>query len=242
MAGKKKEETPAIVAPDTTKLGNETHSIAVQAKAITVRDETSYQLASSLIDVGNGLLKEIGQTFDPLISSAHKLHKDLLEQKKTFTSPIEAALSAKKREMANWQMDQERLRRAEEARLAEIARKDAEALAVAEAAMLEQQGETEAAEEVIQQAIEAPTPTVVLPAFKSSEFGRKTLITWKWKIVDLSKIPLAFLVVVPNASTGLMQDVSTSAIGALVRNLKNKELAEAQFKGGVEVWEDRTIV
>lgn len=242
MATKKVKETaPAIQEPDTKKLGNDSTSIAAQAKAITVKDEASYKRASALIDIGNDILKEIGATFDGPIKAAHALHKDLLAKKKILTDPIEAALNAKKREMGNWQMEQERLRRQEEARLAEEARKHAEALAVAEASALHQQGDTEAAEEVIQQAIEAPTPTVVLPKFQSSDFGRTSRSVWKWKIVDLAKIPIHFLVPCENASTKLLQDVSTAPIGALVRSLKNKELAESTFKGGVEVWEDRSI-
>jgi hypothetical protein len=236
-----KETALAVQEPDTTKLSTDTTSIAAQAKLITVTNIATYQKASALIDVGNGLLQEIGATFDGPIKAAHALHKDLIAKKKVLTDPIEAAINAKKREMGNWQYEQDRIRRAEEARLAEEARKQAEALAVAEAQILEQQGQTEAAEEVIQQAIEAPTPTVVLPKFQSSDFGRTTRQVWKWKIVDLSKIPLHFLVVCENAQTKLMQDVSTSAIGALVRTLKNKEMAEAQFKGGVEVWSENSV-
>ena len=111
-----------------------------------------------------------------------------------------------------------------------------------EAAVLASQGEAEAADQVIEEAISAPAPAVVLPKFNSSEFGRTTRTVWKWKIVDLTKLPLHFLTVTNNASTGLPQDISTAAIGALVRTLKNKELAEAQFKGAVEVWEDKTII
>lgn len=238
---KAKETVPAVMEPDTKKLSSETNSIAVQAKAITVTDAASYQKASALIDTGNEILKEIGATFDPLIKNAHQLHKDLIAKKNVFAAPIEAALSAKKREMGNWQMEQDRLRRAEEARLAEEARKHAEALAVAEAQVLAQHGQTEAADEVIQQAIEAPAPTIVLPKFQSTDYGRSTRSVWRWKIVDLTKIPLHFLIVCENASTKLMQDISTSLIGDTVKRVKNKELAEAQFKGGIEVWEDRSV-
>lgn len=243
MATKKAASTaPATQEPDTKKIGTESHSITVQAKAITVTDEASYRKASALIDVGNGLLKQIGETFDPLIKNAHQLHKDLLGRKKTFTDPIESALNAKKREMSNWQMAEERKRREEEARLAEAGRREAQEQAMREASVLASQGEAEAAEQVIEEAIHAPAPTVVLPKFQSSEFGRTTRTVWKWKIVDLAKLPLHFLTVTENASTKLPQDISTAAIGALVRTLKNKELAEAQFKGGVEVWEDKTII
>ncbi len=242
MVTKKKETAPAVVEPDTKKLSSETNSIANQARSITVQDAASYQKASALIDTGNEILKEIGVTFDPLIANAHQLHKDLIAKKKVFTGPIEAALSAKKREMASWQMEQERLRRAEEARLTAEAKKHSDALAIAEAEALRKTGDVEAAKEVIQQAIEAPAQTVVLPKFQSTEFGRGTRTIWRWEIIDLTKIPLSFLAVCNNASTGLMQDVSTAAIAAIVKGTKNKEMTESMFGGGVKVWADTIVI
>lgn len=243
MTTKKATSTaPAIPQPDTKKIQKESGTIVTQAKSITVTDEASYRRGSEIIDAGNGILKQIAETFDPLVANAHKLHKDLLGTKKQFADPIEAALRSIKRQMADWQMKLERERRAKEAEESEKARKEALEQAQREALVLEGQGEAEAAEEIVQQAIEAPAPAISLPAFNSSEFGRTTRSVWKWKIVDLSKIPIHFLQVVDNASTKLAQDVSTAAIGALVRTMKNKEMAEAQFKGGVEVWEDKTII
>lgn len=244
MATKKAPTTtaPAIQEPDTKKIGTETNSIAAQAKAITVKDEASYRKASDVIDSGNALLKQVAETFDGLIKTAHQMHKDLLSKKKSFTDPVESVLNVLKRQMSDFQMKLERERRAEEAKRAEAARLEAQEQAMREAVLLESQGEKEAAEEVIQQAIEAPAPAVSLPKFQSSDFGRTTRTVWKWKIVDLTKLPLHFLTVTNNASTGLPQDISTAAIGALVRTMKNKELAEAQFKGAVEVWEDKTII
>lgn len=242
MATKKATPAPAIQEPDTKKIGTEMNSIATQAKAITVRDEATYRKASDIIDAGNGLLKQVGETFDSLIKSAHQMHKDLLTKKKGFTDPIDSVLNVLKRQMSDFQMRLERERKAEEARQAEAARLEAQEQAMREAAVLASQGEPEAAEEVIQNAIEAPAPAITLPKFQSSEFGRTTRTVWKWKLVDLTKLPLHFLTITNNASTGLPQDISTAAIGALVRTLKNKELAEAQFKGAVEVWEDKTII
>ncbi len=229
-----------IEQPETDKLSNQSLTIIEQAKSIVVKDAETYQKAADVISVGKSLLKQIGETFDPLIESAHKAHKQLLATKKQFTDPIEVALSVKRREMSAYELEQTRLRKLEEARLAEIARKDQEAKAIEEASVLEEWGEVEEAEEVLQKAIEAPAPTVRLPEFKASDFGAKSRSVWKWKIVDLGKLPIHFLSVVRNPSTGLEQDISTAAVGALVRSLKSKELCDAQFKGSVEVWEERT--
>jgi hypothetical protein len=243
MTTKKSTSTaPALIQPDTKKIEKESSSIVTQAKAITVKDEESYRKGSDVIDAGNAILKQVNDTFDPLVSNAHKLHKDLLATKKQFTDPIESALRAIKRQMSDWQMQLERDRKAKEAELAEQARKEALEQAQREALVLEGQGEAEAADEVIQTAIEAPAPAITLPSFQSSDFGRTTRSVWKWKITDVSKIPVHFLTVTKNASTQLEQDISTAAIGVLVRTLKNKEMAEAQFKGGVQVWEDKTII
>lgn len=245
-APKKGKAAPApkkeIWIPDTREIDDSSLSLSDRAKKITVKDEVSYKKASEIIDAGNSILKEIGSTFDSLIQDAHKLHKDLLGKKKALTDPVESTIRVLKRQMADFQMKLEQDRRAEEARLQAEAKQQAHEQAMREAAVLEQQGEHEAAEQVVTEAIEAPAPAVSLPKFQSSDFGRTTRVVWKWKIVDLAKIPLHFLTVTNNASTGLPQDISTAAIGALVRTLKNKDLAEAQFKGGVEVWEDKTII
>jgi len=243
MPPKKKEETALIVAPavETEAINKQTIDVVSQAKAITVTDNVSYAKASELISIGNAILKEIDDTFNPLVKDAHTLHKNLLAKKKALADPIEGALNAKKREMGNYQLEQDKIRRAEEARLAEIARQEAQDRALAEAALLEAQGESEAAEQVVQEAIEAPPPPVVLPKFQASEFGRSSRDVWKWRIVDLGKIPMQYLTVVENPSNKLMQNVSTSAIGGLVRAAKTKEVAEAFFNGGVEVWPEKSV-
>ena len=112
--------------------------------------------------------------------------------------------------------------RVKEARLESELKARQEAEAMEAAKHLEAQGETEAANEVMQQAIDT-TPTVVLPKIQSKIEGISTRKVFKFKITDIKKIKPDFL----------MPD--EKKIGAMVR--ATGKAAEGLI-GGIAVYED----
>lgn len=72
------------------------------------------------------LRKQIDDTYDPRIEEAHKLHKNLLADKKRFTSPLDQAETVYKDKMGARIRFEEAEARAEAERVAEAQRKDHE--------------------------------------------------------------------------------------------------------------------
>src|SRR6185437_2956841 len=82
---------------------------------------------------------------------------------------------------------------AEEQRLAEIARKEAEDRALAEAQVLEARGEGHLAEIVMQEALAAPAPVVVVAATVQKVEGIASRKNWRYRIVNEALIPREYL-------------------------------------------------
>lgn len=124
-----------LVTPEE-EVSREVVSVEAQAKALKVVDAKSYLDAGELWKSIKALRKKVADTFDPLVKKAFELHKNAVATKKENDSPLEAAERMVKQAMSNYDLEQERIRRAEEARLAEIARKEEEARRQAELARL----------------------------------------------------------------------------------------------------------
>lgn len=111
--------------------------------AITTAAE--YIRIGDLWKEGRALLKEIDDGYDDLIKAAHKLHKDAVAKKAKYYNPVDGAVRAAKSLMSSWDAEQERKRREEEARLAEIARKQAEEQALLDAIAAEEEAKANGA-------------------------------------------------------------------------------------------------
>lgn len=233
-------KAPATTAIVTTPIETETATLSAGLK-IVVSDRDTYLKASQTKDAAKAVLKQISDTFDGHIAAAYRSHKELCATKKKFADPVDQVIRHVSRQMSDFEIAQERSRRQEEARLAEQSRKHQEDLAVAQAANLEAAGHTEAAEQVIQEAIAAPEPAVMLEKFNPNDYGRSSRSVWRWEIVDISKLNLTLLTVSKNSSTGLNQEISTTGLGALIRTMHDRA-HQTVGEGACKIWEDKTTV
>jgi rubrerythrin len=161
-------------------------------KAIIIKSNVDYER------VGEEL-KQIKTLFNALENERKSATKPLDEAKKKimdwFRQPSEKLTIAeanRKRAMIGYQQEQEKKRREEEARLAELQRKEAERLAK-KAAEAEAKGRTEKAEELRQQAQEASTIAPIVPPKVEKINGIKTMKIWKFRIVNEKLIPRDYL-------------------------------------------------
>jgi len=118
-----------------------------------IRTADEYVHVGDLWKEGRALLKEIDEGYDDLIKAAHKLHKDAVAKKARYYSPVDTAVRTAKGLMSAWDLEQERLRREEQARLEAIARAEEEARRKAEAERIE--AERKAEEERLMAAAQA---------------------------------------------------------------------------------------
>jgi len=233
----KKTATVVVKEPETAIIVTQTSTLEEQAAAIVVSDKKSADKAAELRSSAKTLLAQVNDTFDPSIGDAFKLHRGLIATKKKFATPIEEVISGLGFRLSRYANEQEALRLAEQRKLQEQARRDQEEAALAQAALYQQQGNEEAAEEVMRDAIESDAPTVIVPREKIEGVSFRKVV--KWEITDITKIPLNFLQIARNPSNGLNQEISTSGLGAYIRSQGVSAMKVIQ---GVRVWEDSTTV
>ena len=162
-------------------------SIPDQAKALTVASNEDYTQGETLLSSCKQLETEIHAAFDPIVEKAHLAHKEAVAQRAKYLNPIEEGRKILKQKMIAFQQEQERIRREEQARLEAEAQKRAEDEALALASQAEAEGNTEMAEAIISEPVQAAP--VVLPkmAPKASRLSAgKTL--WYAEVTDIKAL------------------------------------------------------
>lgn len=196
-------------------------TIIEQGKSIVVISTSEdYTVAGELFTTIKGVMKQVDESFDPIIQKAHQAHKEAVAQKKKIYEPLETVSRHVKKVMGDYDTEQERIRKAEEARLQEIARKQEEERKLQEAVAAEQSGDKQEAEAIMEE------PVYVAPVVIKKEVPKVEGVVfrtiWKYRIIDERKIPREYLKV---------DDVK---IGGVVRSLK-----KATNIAGVQVYEER---
>jgi len=209
---------------ETNELEEKGCSFVERAKTITVKDEAGYLKAAEELLGIKSLRKEINETFDHLIKKAHETHKEAVAEKKRHEEPLIRAEGILKSGISTYTQEQERKRLEEQRKLEAEAWKREEEAKIAEAVAATNMGDTKAVDEILNEPIEVPP--VILPTATPKIQGLSTRKSWKFKVLDLSKINRQHLKV---------DDVK---IGQMVRAL-GKE-AEATI-GGIQVWEETGV-
>jgi hypothetical protein len=131
------------------KVSQESVSILDRVKALVVKDQESYNLATDLYKVALQVEKMADAAHDPVISHWHEKHKAACDDKKKDKELATQAKVLAKSKAAVWQDEQERIRQEQERKLREeaerqqreaerIAREEAERIR-AEAARIEEE-------------------------------------------------------------------------------------------------------
>jgi len=113
----------------------------------------------------------------------------------------------------------ERLRREEERRLQEIARKEEEERRLAEALQAEAEGNIEEAKAILEEPAYIPIPTVKadIPKVDNRLFRK----VWKFRVLDIRKVPIQYL------------KVDEIKVGQIVRAMKGETNIP-----GIQVYEE----
>lgn len=194
------------------------------AALITVVDAEQYTEACEFIRAISRTRKEVEETFGPIKKKAHETWKESVAQEKKYLDPLEKAEKVVKGKIGIYLDAEEKKRLELEAAEREKARKEQDERALLEAAELERQGNTAAAEQVVQEAVSAPAPVVVIPKTVAKQEGISARKTWHFRVADASLVPREYLV------------VDEAKIGAVVRALK--DVAKIP---GVEIYSESSV-
>ncbi len=159
------------------------------AAEIIVKDAESYQMAGKSWKSLTTLEKRIKSYWDGTVDDpgpvkmAAILKDNLTKKRDAMLGPVGEQKNSLRLGMKTFEDEQERIRRAEQARLEEEARKAAEEAALAQAVALEMNGHKAAAEAVIAAPVVAPA--VYVQKTTPTGFGNATRRTWGAEVTDL---------------------------------------------------------
>ena len=174
-------------------------------KVITNADD--YKHAGEWWKAGRDMMAAIDNAYDSIIAAAHKAHKEAVAKKKYFYEPVEQATKRVKRLMADYDAEQERIRKAEQLRLEAEARAREEERKLNEAIAVAATDPVQADAIMEETIIVAP---VILPKSTPKVEGMVYREIWKFEITDAGKIPRQFMT------------PDEKAIGGVVRSLKGQ--------------------
>jgi hypothetical protein len=197
-------------------------SVPDQAKQITIKTQEDYSRAGEMILTIKAIRKKITDTFKPIKQKMDAAKAEVLNQEKAADAPLKEAEAWLSPQIIAWNQEQERIRRAEEDRLREEARKREEDDRLAAAIQAEQSGQEDVAEEIMDEPVYVPP--VVLPKSTPKVVGMSIRENWKFRITNEKLIPREYL------------KVDEVKIGGVVRALK----ANCAIPG-VEVYNEGTI-
>ena len=214
--------TETMVGVADSELKAEAVTLRERADKCTITCNGDYlQVADNLKSI-KGVTKKAIEFFKPMKQQADAMKKAILERERMVLDPLGYAEARFKAKMKEWDDKREADRRAEEARLQELARRQAEKDAEKLARKAEKAGDTETAE-ALRSAPVAVSP-VVLQKDTPQVAGISYRDNWKFRIVNAALIPREYLI--PNEV----------AIGQVARALKD----QTQIPG-VEVYNERVV-
>jgi hypothetical protein len=203
--------TDIIVAPVKTTCADhalqEAQGILDHARAIVIKDQVGYEeaaIALKQLKARAAALEEERTKITKPMDAAKKAVMDLFRKPAEFLGEAERIVKAS---MVTYSNEQERIRKAEQARLDEIARKEREKIA-AQAAKAEAAGKTEKAEALQEKAQNIAAPVVESTVEKTSGISYRTV--YEFEIVDAEAIPREWMI------------PDLKAIGGAVRSTQGK--------------------
>ena len=197
-------------------------SVPEQARQIKVVDADSYRRAGEVIVYIKALRKKIADTFKPIKRKIDESKREALDQERAADLPLKEAENYLSPQIIAYGREQERIRREEESRLREIARKQEEERRMQEALEAEAQGETETANAIINEP--AYIPPVVVAKTLPKVAGMSIQGNWTFRIVN------------PNIVQREYWKVDEAKIGGVVRSLKDQCRIP-----GIEVYKESTV-
>jgi hypothetical protein len=160
---------------------HETRIAQIVARSADVADAESYQQVAGWLREGAERLKETETFFEPRKGLGFKLHQLICDRENVVIKPLRTWMDRAKGNWDRFRRQDEEKRRAEEQRLAEEARRAEQDRLTREAELLEQRGEPELAEQVLEQALHAPAPVIALTSALPETKGLSAAANWKWR-------------------------------------------------------------
>lgn len=171
----------------------EINTFCLERKAFEITTDEDLARAEEVLKACYEREKIIEKHCDGDIKAAHELHKSLVAKKKNYLEPVQTLITQLKQQVQGWLIRQKAKRDREIAEAEAAARKAEEEKRLADAQQMQDQGHTEAAEEILAAPI-APVLTSA-PAPKPKAASVTLSKVWKYEITDEKLIPREYLTI-----------------------------------------------
>ncbi len=176
-------------------------------KAITlikVVNEPTQEAAILLKQQNQDFINLVGETFDDIVSDAHKLHKNAFAKRQLNLQPFLDNKTLVQKKLTDYMIverqkreEEERKRQAKLRKEEEERRAKEEAARLREAEKLEKVGDIEGSELALNQAEEVREQPIIVPekniVKEMKKSGVQMRTTWKYRVIDPKKVKRDFL-------------------------------------------------
>lgn len=220
------------VMADEQKIENNLVEINNQALTLKITDNGTYSQAGTVLLAYKDLEKQIKNYFKPIKETAHKTWKQICDKENTELEKLKEGINHLSIEMANWNVEQEKIRKAEEERLHQEALKREEEERLQAAIQADTEGNKEEAQAILNEPVFVPPP--IVPKSVPKQEGLAMRETWTFRVVDVKALVKA----VADGSVPLMAVMpNTTFLGQQARALKGT----AKYNG-VEFYSEKSMV
>jgi septal ring factor EnvC (AmiA/AmiB activator) len=197
-------------------------SVKADASSLKVVDNDTYLQASELLKSLKELEKRIKDYFKPLKEQAHKAWKAVCDRENAEIEKLQPSMRYLNTQLTQYNLEQERKRQEEEARLRREAEKVEEERRLQEALEAEKTGNIKEAEAILEEKTFIPSPIVekTIPKVK----GQTMTTIWRWRVIDVNIVPREYM------------QVNEIAVNQIVKALKSKVNIP-----GIEVYQEYTM-
>ncbi len=158
-----------------------------QAKELAtgIKDDSSYRAACEFRVMIDKQRKNWQIVIKPAVSAAHEAHKKIKAVDNAVDEPLATALVILDPAISSWRREQERVRQIEQDKINAKLKKDEEDRKLAEAQALQDSGQEEEAERILEAPIQAPQ-VVLPPTTKVAGISDRTY--WSAEVFDIVKL------------------------------------------------------
>lgn len=211
-----------LAIPDTTSLAANQENVVALAEAFVVDSQLSLENATCLAKCCKANMVIVDDLLGPSVTKSNEAHKAAKGAWNTLTNPLKKAYDIYRNKIAAHVHEQDRIALAEQQRKATEARRIEEKRIADEAERLAEDDRVEEAVALV----DKPVVVAVAEPVKTTAKGMSTQTRWKFRVVDKSKIPLAYM------------NVNEVLIGQTVRM---QHEAAADLIPGIKVYPDTGV-
>jgi hypothetical protein len=219
--------------PELKSLVSMSEALVIQSKAIKVGrndpDDSNYRAATEQTQALKSVVDEITELFEPFAAGLFKAHRTVTKLRGDNLAAAEGEVKRLKSEREGFAAEQERMRREAAQKAQQEAYEREQARLIEEARQAAAAGQSEAAEAILEEAVNVEVAPVVLPSTVPTISGTSFRTAWEWEVVDHTKLKKEFV------------KIDEVAIGKIVRSM-HKSAETLVGEGAIRVWDKQIIV